>query len=183
MRLESIDGWGDYGECIGDELKQYDTRPDIDDLPRGEITPSDQSLPGTQLDLDADSTLTTVWEKLFDYDQIRVIFAEGVLSSLQGFNVVEAYDSLEEAFIPYWLRSWIVDAARGNTCDAWTVAADILPKMHTHPLCRSEDLLATATLLAAAERAPSIGAVVHEKCNHSRLVDVCNLQDGGGNYS
>lgn len=173
------DDWGRYEEYVDNTLENYTERPAIDDLPRGKATPTDQSLPEVRLDLDADATITTVWEQLFESDRIRTAFAEGVRSVLEGLDIAAVYDRLEDAAIPYWLRSWIVDAARGGNRDAWKVAAEVLPHMHTFPVCRTEDLLATATLFAAAEDQPTIGAAVHEKWlderERSQRVDVCNL--------
>lgn len=171
--------WTRYQDYIDETLDGYADRPDVDELPRGEVTPTDQTLPDIRLELDSEATITTVWEQLFEYDQIRMAFAESVRSVLEGLDSAEVYDRLEDAAVPYWLRSWIVDAARGSNRDAWTIAADILPTMHTYPLCTTEDLLATASLFAGAEQSPSIGAIVHEewleKRERPQRVDVCNL--------
>ncbi len=171
--------WTRYQDCVDETLEGYADRPGVDELPRGEVTPTDQSLPGIRLDLDAEATIMIVWEQLFEYDQIRMAFAESVRAVLEGLNPAEVYDRLKDAAVPYWLRSWIVDAARGSNRDAWTIAADILPTMHTYPLCTTENLLATASLFAGAEQPPSIGTIVHEEWldgrERSQRVDVCNF--------
>ncbi len=171
--------WTRYQDWVDDILEGYADEPRISDLPSGKVTPTDQTLPEIRLDLDADATITAVWEELFEYDKIRIAFAESVRSVLEGLDSAEVYDRLEEASIPYWLRSWIVGAARGSNRNAWAIAVEVLPRMHTYPLCTTGDLLATATLFAAVDNQPSIGAVVHEgwleNRDRSQRVDVCNL--------
>jgi len=47
-------------------LEGYADRPDVEHLPRGDVSPTDHSLPRIHLELDAETTITAIWEQQFE---------------------------------------------------------------------------------------------------------------------
>ncbi|MDF9748392.1 helix-turn-helix domain-containing protein [Natrinema salsiterrestre] len=170
--------WKIFQSRVDELLDGFADRPDPDDLPRGEITPTDQTLASVVVDLDKDATVTDIWEQLFESTRVREVLAESVRGVLAGLDPAECHEVLEDEHIPFWVRSPIINAARGDSREAWRVAVDVIPSMHEHPLAATEDLLATATLFGGTETGVALAAIVHEEWldrKRSQREDICEL--------
>jgi len=170
--------WDIFRSRVDELLDGFAERPDPDDLPQGEITPTDQTLASVVVDLDKDATLTDIWEQLFESTRVREVLAESIRGVLAGLDPAECHEVLEDEHIPFWVRSPIINAARGDSREAWRVATEIIPTMHEHPLAATEDLLATATLFGGADTGLSLAAIVHEEWldrKRSQREDICAL--------
>ncbi|MFC6768614.1 hypothetical protein [Natrinema soli] len=108
------------------------------------LTPTQQPplSPQASLEIDTDP-VSTLWDQLFEHQSIRDQFIRAVRRFADGRTVPECYDVLEEQNVPYWLRSRILEVARGNRRDAWRLAADLVPKLGQGH-ASLEDLFATA---------------------------------------
>jgi hypothetical protein len=102
--------------------------------------------PAAKLAIDTDP-VSELWTQLFDQQSIRDRFIRSVRRFADGRTVPECYDALEDQQIPYWLRSRILDVARGNRREAWRLAVDLVPNLGQGHSCL-EDLFATADFFA-----------------------------------
>ncbi|MFC7216542.1 helix-turn-helix domain-containing protein [Saliphagus sp. GCM10025334] len=165
---------------IRDDLEAWASRPDRGDLARGEVTPTDQPpvSAAAVLELDGDATVTAVWESLFEHERVRTLLAESVRELFVGADVASTYEALEDLGIPYWIRSEIVNAARGDANAVGLLAGELVPSIHDSPMASTNDLLAAAQLFGAAEDA-TLSVTVDEAWLESRRrdqrVDVCHL--------
>ncbi|UTF52788.1 helix-turn-helix domain-containing protein [Natronosalvus rutilus] len=165
---------------IRDDLEAWASPPDRDDIARGEVTPTDQPPVSAAaiLELDADATVTAVWESLFEHARVRTLLAESVKEFFAGADVTGVYDALEDLGIPYWIRSEIVNAARGDANAVGQLEGELVPSIPDSPMASTDDLLAAAQLLGAAEDA-TLSVIVEESWLESRRrdqrVDVCHL--------
>ncbi|WP_339106289.1 hypothetical protein [Haloterrigena salinisoli] len=113
------------------------------------LTPTQQPplSPQATLEIDTDP-VSELWDQLFAQQSIRDQFIRAVRRFADGRTVPDCYDALEEQNVPYWLRSRILEVARGNRHEAWRLAADLVPKLGQGH-ASLEDLLATAQFFAA----------------------------------
>ncbi|WP_394743181.1 helix-turn-helix domain-containing protein [Natronococcus roseus] len=112
------------------------------------LTPTQQPplSPAAKLAIDTDP-VSELWNQLFDQQSIRDRFIRAVRQFADGRTVTECYEALEDQQIPYWLRSRILDVARGNRREAWRLAADLVPNLGQGH-ASLEDLFATADFFA-----------------------------------
>lgn len=104
-------------------------------------------------------TVTEVWREILTDDAVRGALVDGARSLAADRTVPELYDALEQRDVPYWLRSWIRSIARGDRRAAWRFAADLAPAVG-RDVGSIEDLVATARLLEAGDRTPTVAVVV-----------------------
>ncbi|WP_312908532.1 HTH domain-containing protein [Natronosalvus caseinilyticus] len=164
---------------IRDDLEAWAARPDRDALARGEVTPTDQPPVSTlaMLELDADATITSVWESLFEFESVRTALADSLRDLFAGADVASVYDALEDLGIPYWIRSEILNAARGDTNALGQLVGELVPSIHQSPMAATEDLLACAQLFAGTDGTLSVAVdnAWLESRRRDQRVDVCHL--------
>jgi hypothetical protein len=92
------------------------------------LTPTQQPplSPAATLEIDTDP-VSELWDQLFAQQSIRDRFIRAVRRFADGRTVPECYEHLEKQEIPYWLRSRILEVARGNRREAWRLACSRLP--------------------------------------------------------
>lgn len=178
-----------FGEEIRDDLEQWAGSVDRDELARGEVALTDQqpAEAATVVDLDA-TTVSELWTTLFDSESIRAAFAESIVELFGGLTPLECYDVLEEYGVPFWVRSHIVDVARGyagdavaidGAADARRVVDEIIAPLPSASLAGTDDLLAVASLFDGLETEPTVGLVVREAfvddVRRDQRVEVCDL--------
>lgn len=178
-----------FAEYVDDTLEGWADRADRDELARGELTVTTQQpadMAG-QLEL-ADRTVTDLWQELFDYDRVRSALAESITETFGGMDSLECYDVLEEYGVPFWIRSHIVNVARGYASDAVaidgpadprTLVDDVIAPLPDSPLASVDDLLAVASLFDGLESEPVVAVVVRDAfvddVRRDQRVDVCDL--------
>ncbi|EMA45907.1 HTH domain-containing protein, partial [Halobiforma nitratireducens] len=187
----STDRPGDelFAEEIADDLESWASRADRDELSRGEVTLTDQQPASAAAIVDLETTtVTDLWTALFGHDDVRAALAQSLADLFGGMEPVECYDVLEEYGIPFWVRSHIVNVARGYASDSVTcdgpadprrVVDEIIAPLPENPLAETVDLLAVASLFDGLETEPVIGVVVRDAfvddVRRDQRVDVCDL--------
>lgn len=182
-------GEGLFDAEIRDDLEQWAGDVDRDELARGDVTVTDQqpAAAATIIDLDA-TTVSEVWAALFDSESVRAAFAESIVELFGGLTPLECYDVLEEYGVPFWVRSHIVDVARGyagdavaidGAADARRVVDEIIAPLPNASLAGTDDLLAIANLFDGLETEPTLGVVVRESfiedVRRDQRIDICDL--------
>ncbi|WP_226043427.1 helix-turn-helix domain-containing protein [Natrinema sp. DC36] len=146
----SDDTQGDIGrELITDDLEEWVGEIDVDALPRGEVTPTNQAQISETVEI-GDEPVSDVWSRVFEIDRVKKAYADGLEAAFGEMDVVDVYDVLEERSIPFWIRSDIVAIARDDH-EAAEEFADTLTRLPETPLTKTEHLLATAALAATFE--------------------------------
>ncbi|WP_306055617.1 hypothetical protein [Natronococcus wangiae] len=150
-------------------------------MPNAGLTPTQQSPLSALASLEvASAPVSELWEQLFDHQPVREAFIRAVRRFADGRTVPECYEALEDRDVPYWLRSRIIDVARGNRREAWRLAADLVPNLgQGHSSL--EDLFATADFFAVHvpnEQPPTLAITIDrafEQAPRRKRETVCRL--------
>ncbi|ELY67242.1 HTH domain-containing protein [Natronococcus jeotgali] len=145
------------------------------------LTPTQQPplSPAASLEI-ATEPVSELWIQLFDQQSIRDRFIRAVRRFADGWTVTECYEALEDQQIPYWLRSRILDVARGNRREAWRLAADLVPNLGQGH-ASLEDLFATADFFATNvpdEQPPTLAVTIgreFEDAPRRKRESICRL--------
>ncbi|MGQ3723396.1 hypothetical protein [Natrialba aegyptia] len=145
------------------------------------LTPTQQPPLSPQASLEINTTpVSELWEQLFIHQPIRDLFIRAVRRFADGRTVPECYDVLEGQNIPYWLRSRVLEVARGNRRDAWRLAADLVPKLgQGHASLK--DLFATAQFFAdhvPDDQPPTLAVTIDrafEQAPRRKRESICRL--------
>lgn len=174
---------------IREDLDEWASRVDRDELARGEVTLTDQQPAAATAVLElSDATVTDLWHELFDSDEVRSALARSLTDLFGGLTPLECYDVLEDYGVPFWIRSHIVDIARGYASDAVSVDGganprrvvdEIIAPLPEASMANTADLLAVASLFDGLEDSPAIGVIVREtfveSVRRDQRIDVCDL--------
>jgi DNA-binding transcriptional ArsR family regulator len=181
-------GAGDSDTRINHVIRESDATGDAVDAGNGRtgltLTRQEPAAPIATLALDG-RTVTDLWTDLLDTDAGRNALVDAVRSFAGGRTVPELYDALEERDVPYRIRFWIRDIARGTwvTRRGLEQPASLWFVERVAPMLGSsrsavEDLLATARLFDALDGAGTIAVRVGEAFRDQRRDQreaVCSL--------
>ncbi|ELY58842.1 hypothetical protein C492_11530 [Natronococcus jeotgali DSM 18795] len=182
-------GVGPFEDEIQDELEQWAARADREELSRGSLTLTDQQPAAAAAVVElGETTSTDLWAALFESNDLRSALAKSITDLFGELDTLECYDVLEDYGVPFWIRSHIVNVARGYAGESVTIDGsanarqlvdDLLASLPNQPLASTEDLLAAASLFDGLERDPTISVVVRESfvddVRRDLRIDVCDL--------
>ncbi|SIS20893.1 DUF5817 domain-containing protein [Natronorubrum thiooxidans] len=171
-----------YREYVDDALEGWADRPDRNELPTGDVSVTDTRPIDTAAVVEiGDVTVTDVWQDLMASPALQYALAHALGGLFGGLDHEDCYDELEAHGVPFWLRTPIANAAKGNTGDVWTVVSDLVPELAENPLAAVEDLLAVASLFSGLEHTETVTVVVRDafvdpkQTRRDQCVDVCDL--------